>query len=105
MKEGSIFTIDFNGLSTRVFEIEKEELVLPKSLYIKLSPDQNYLAYLGISGGLDSAIKIVDIRQKKKISQDVYENASITDFAWSPDSKKIVVAVNLNDQEKNLLRH
>jgi len=101
VKDGSIYTTDYNGVSDKVFDINKEELALPKSVYIKLSPDKKYLAYLGISGGLDSAIKIVDIRQKTKISQEVYGSASITDFAWSPDSKKIVVAVNLKNKEKD----
>jgi len=101
VKDGDIYVADYNGEASKIFEIKQEERAIPKSLYIKLSPDKNYLAYLGTSGGLDSAIKIVDIKQKKKISQDVYGSASITDFAWSPDSKKIVVAVNLNNNEKD----
>ena len=101
VKDGGIYIADYNGDASKIFEIKQEELAIPKSLYIKLSPDRNYLAYLGTSGGLDSAIKIVDIKQKKKISQDVYGSANITDFAWSPDSKKIVVAVNLKNNEKD----
>jgi WD40 repeat protein len=101
VKDNAIYTTDYNGVPDKVFEFDKEELAIPKSIYMKLSPDKNYLAYLGTSGGLDSAIKIIDIKQKKKISQDVYGSASITDFAWSPDSKKIVVAVNLKNNEKD----
>ena len=105
VKDGDIYTADHNGVIVKIFDTKQEEyatsFVNNKNLYIKLSPDKNYLAYLGTSGGLDSAIKIVDIKQKKKISQDVYGSASITDFAWSPDSKKIVVAVNLKNSEKD----
>jgi len=103
VKDSAIYTTDFSGVSNKVFELKQEELVLPKSIYIKISPDKNYLAYLGTSGGLDSAIKIIDIRLKKKISQHVYGSARITDFAWSPDSKKIVVAVNLKNNEKDFI--
>lgn len=101
VKDGTIYTSDYDGVSEKVFDIKQEELALPKSLYIKFSLDKNYLAYLGTSGGLDSAIKIIDIKQKRKISQDVYGSANITDFAWSPDLKKIVVAVNLKNNDKD----
>ena len=101
VKDGDIYVADYNGEASKIFEIKQEEIAIPKSLYIKLSPDKKYLAYLGTSGGLDSAIKIIDITQKKKISQDVYGSAGITDFAWSPDSRKIVVAVNLKNNEKD----
>lgn len=101
VKDGDIYVADYSGEANKIFAIKQEEIGIPKSLYIKLSPDKNYIAYLGTSGGLDSAIKIIDIRQKKKVSQDVYGSANITDFAWSPDSKKIVVAVNLKNNERD----
>lgn len=101
VKDGNIYVANYNGEVSKIFEIKQEEIAIPKNLYIKLSPDKKYLAYLGTSGGLDSAIKIIDITQKKKISQDVYGSASITDFAWSPDSKKIVVVVNLKNKDKD----
>lgn len=101
VKDGAIYTADYEGASNQVIDLNKEEVILPKNLYMKLSPDKKYLAYLGTSGGADSAIKIIDINQKTKISQEVYGSDSITDFAWSPDSKRIVVAVNLKNDEKD----
>lgn len=101
VKDGDIYVADNSGTTSKVFETKQEELAVPKSFYIKLSPDKKFLAYLGTSGGLDSAIKVIDINQKKKIFQDVYGSAYITDFAWSPDSKKIAVAVNLKNDEKD----
>jgi len=106
IKDGSIYIADHRGAIDKVFEINKEEFLSSENLYkayMKLSPDKNYLAYLGTSGGLDSAIKIVDIKQKKKVSEEIYGSAYITDFAWSPDSKKIVVAVNLQNEERRFM--
>lgn len=101
VKDDDIYIAGYNGEANKIFETEQEEIGIPKSLYMKLSPDKNYLAYLGTSGGLDSAIKIVNVEKKKKISQEVYGSANITDFAWSPDSNKIVVAVNLKNNDKD----
>lgn len=92
LKDGDIYVADYNGVASKIFEMKQEGIAIHNSLYIKLSPDKKHLAYLGTSGGLDAAIKIIDIKQKKKISQDVFRYASITDFAWSPDSKKIARA-------------
>lgn len=100
-KDGNIYASDYQGTIRAIFDVEQEELTQPNSLYIKFSPDKRFIAYLGTSGGLDSAIKVIDVNLKKKIFQDVYGSAYITDFAWSPDSKKIAVAVNLKNNEEN----
>lgn len=103
VRDGDIYISDYNGKNiTKIFETGQEELnlVQPEGLYMKLSPNGKYLAYLGSSGGLDSAIKVIDINQKKIIFRDVCGSAHISDFAWSPDSKKIVSAVNLK-HDKN----
>ncbi len=101
IKDGDIYVADYNGDTSKIFELNLEEIRIPKKLYMKLSPDKKYLAYLGVSGGLDSALKIIDIQQKRKLSQQVYGTASIADFAWSPDSDQIVVAVNLKNEEQS----
>ncbi|MBP7774361.1 hypothetical protein KA078_01075 [Candidatus Woesebacteria bacterium] len=101
VKEGYIYIANYQGAAQKVFDLNQTEFTVPEKLLIKLSPNKKFLAYIGVSGGLDSAIKIVDIQQQKMIFQDVYGSANISDFSWSPDSNQIVAAVNLMHSQGN----
>jgi len=101
IKDGAMYKADYNGTTDKIFDMQAEESKMPQDLLMKLSPDKNYAAYVGINDGKASAIKIIDISQKKKVLQKVYDTGNIADFAWSPDSKKFVVAVNVTNGQKN----
>ena len=101
VKEGHIHIANHQGITQKVFDLSQTEFTAPEKLLIKLSPNKKFLAYIGVSGGLDSAIKIIDIQQQKMIFQDVYGSANISDFSWSPDSNQIVAAVNLKHSESS----
>jgi dipeptidyl aminopeptidase/acylaminoacyl peptidase len=101
LKDGYIYVGDGKGEDTPILNLENEEGGILESLLIKISPDKKYLAYLGTSGGLDSALKIFDIKNKTKIYEEVYGSSELTDFDWSPDSTQIVVALNLMSNQNN----
>ena len=104
VKDSGIYVTNSIGESSKILELEEEEFgTVKENLYMKLSPNRDYLAYIAKSGGVDSAVKIVDLQQKQIIHQEVYGRAEITDFSWSSDSKELVVAVNLKNDEKEYL--
>ena len=100
-KEGSIYVADYSGDSLIIYNMEEEDQTKQEKPKMKLSPDWKYIAYIGVSGGTQPAIKVIDIENKKKIFQDIFPNAIITDFAWSTDSKNIVAAYDYKNGKDN----
>jgi hypothetical protein len=102
IKEGKLYVTDLSGeKQAEVLDLSKLEDRPVSQLNMKFSPDGKYIAYIGLSGGMDSSIKVIDILKKKLIYQDVYGSAEVVDFSWSLDSKKLAVAVDLKNEERN----
>lgn len=102
LKDNWIYASELTGKDEiEILDLQKEELNKVDKLYMKVSPNGRYIAYSGTSGGVDTAIKVIDIYQKKKIFQEVYGSASIGDFDWSPNSKLIVLGINLKNNTQD----
>lgn len=101
-RKDGIYIIHINGGNPeKIFDTREEELAVKAGFIMKWSPDKRMIAYIGTSGGLDSAIKVINLADKKKIYQAVFGSAEIADISWDGNSDKIAVAVNQRNSERN----
>jgi hypothetical protein len=92
VKDLKIFVADYSGRSIPIFNLFQEDQVVLSRTNMKISPDWQYLAYINVKPDLSWTINVIDMQQGRKIFRDIFPHAALSDFAWSPDSKKIALA-------------
>jgi hypothetical protein len=76
-----------------ILELHEEIPIQYHSIYLKFSPNMQYLAMAGINYAEQPVLYIADISSRIVIHQEVFSGSYIYDFSWSPDSNQIMASL------------
>jgi hypothetical protein len=93
VRMGTLYAVNWSGEIMPLRDLWKDDPINADVLHVEISPDRKSLALSGVGADGRPALEVLSLETLEILDRQIFEGTRITDYAWSPDSRSIILAV------------